>query len=283
MRKSIKKTFILLLTCLMTFMCLCGFSDEHKKVVDEAKLFEYDELSTLENYAKQYGKETKLDIVIHTTKTTTNKDVELAAENLYDAMGYGYDDCDGSGAILYIDMKQRDFAVFVKGIAVAMIDNSELDDLLDSVQSQMKKGDYYSAAMMFIEMTYEYATEFLDDGEYDEAIEAWYDGEYEDGFDMYKAIGPKVPFLTVFRNPLVCLLVGAIVALIVTLILYCGSKTKNTVHSKTYVKDGSLNFPIMTERYLRTTTTTRRIQTSNSGGGGGRSPGGGGRSGSRSF
>ena len=270
MRKNIKKTLMLLIISIMSYLCLCGYTDADIKVIDEAGIYTYEQMLALNELAIKYGKEVKLDIVICTTKTANGRNVEDVAHALYRDMGFGYDDCDTSGAIMYVDMYQRDFAIVVFGAAYAMVDDTDLNNMLDDVAEYMSDDDYYVAAHTYLEMVYEYAMDFINDNE--EEMEAWYD-----------ATGPILPFMTIFRNPLSCIIAGLIVAAIVTLILYSTSKAKNTVYPRTYAKAGSVNFPVETERYLYSRTTTRQIQTSSGGRTGGSSGGGSSRGGSRSF
>lgn len=280
MRKSIKKSIVLLLVAIMAFVCFCGYSDDHQKVYDEADLFESDEKLGLESYALKCGEEMKLDIVVWTSDEKISNNVEYFADSLFKKNNFGYNDCDGSGAILYINMHKREFAIKVYGAAYAMITEDELDNILDDVADYMADGKYYQAAYTYIKEVYNEAKDFVEDNE--ELMEEWYEGEFANGFELYDKTGPMFPALTKFKNPAVTLVIAFIIAAIVTLILYFSSKTKNTVYSKTYVKSGSLQFPVATERFLYTNTKTRKIESS----GGSRGGGGGGRAsrgGSRSF
>ena len=289
MRKLMKKISLLMML-LVTFLSVCGYaySTNHQKVYDEAGLFTKDEIESIEEMAKKYGDEVQMDLVIYTVDTDKNKSAMQIADDFYDNNNFGYEDCDGSGGLLLIDMYQREIYISFAGLGEAYVDEYTEDDILDVLQEDAHDGEYYDAAVHFIKLVNEAAKDFRSDDDYKEVLENWYNDEYSSYDDIAAMVKPKEPnFFTTFKNPLVTLGIAGAIALIVVLIMLYQSKTRMTVGSRTYLAENSLSFPIRSDRFVNKTTTSRTIQTSSSSSGGsshshhsssGRSHSGGGRS-----
>lgn len=286
MRKLFKKSAVIM-AMILVFTSLCGYvySTDHPKVYDDADLFTDEEEEMLEEMAIKYGEAVRLDLIVYTIDENQNKSVMQIADDFYDYNYFGYDDCDGSGAILLIDMYHRELWMTTAGLAQAYIDENTEDDILDEIQSWVKSGDYYEAAEAFIMGVNEAGEDFIGDSDNDKLLEEWYAGEYSEYDDIAEQLKPN--FFTKFENPLLCLGIGLVAALIVVGIMLIRSKTRMTVGSRTYLRNGSLNFPVRNDVFIRTTTTKRVIQSNSGGSGGGsrshrsssgRSHGGGGRS-----
>ncbi|MDE6698780.1 MAG: TPM domain-containing protein [Lachnospiraceae bacterium] len=269
MRNILKKSlgFIILIT---VFTGLCGYTTEHDKVYDEAGLFSQSEISSLTDMAERYGNEVKLDLVVYTVDEYISKSVMETADDFYDDNNFGWDDCDGSGAILLIDMYKRELWLSCAGLAQAYVDEYTEDKILDNIEKYAADGDFYGAATAFMEGVYDAALDFRKDSDYKEILDNWYEGKYDTYDDIASMVEPKEPnFFTSFKNPLLSMGIGAVCAGIVVGIMCIHSKTRMTVGSRTYI--GNQNFPVRQDNYIRTTTTSRVIQSSSGGSSGGSS------------
>jgi uncharacterized protein len=156
------------------------------------------------------------------------------------------------GILFLFSMTERQWYIYTSGSCMSVFDDYALDRMEEAVVSALKAGDTDGAVEAFVE-TARIAFE-----DYAEEQASW-----------------------VWKKPLICLGVGAVIALIVVLIL--ASQHKN-VHRKAqasdYVRPGSFHLTQSLDLYLYH-TTTRRMKPQNSGGSGGSSGGShGGRGGS---
>lgn len=288
MRKLMKK-ISLLTAMLVVFISVCGYaySTNHKKVYDEAELFTESEIANIEKLAKQYGDEVQMDLVVYTINTNEHKTAREIADDFYDENKFGWEDCDGSGGLLLIDMYQREIYISFAGLGIAYIDENTENDILDVLQDDAKAGNYYEAAVHFVKLVNEAATEFRDNDDYKEVLENWYNGEYSTYDDIAAMVEPKEPtFFSYFKNPLYSFGAAGVIAIIVVLVMLYQAKTRMTVDSRTYLAQNSLRFPVRNDRFINKTTTSRTIESSSSSSGGshshhsssGRSHSGGGRS-----
>lgn len=175
----------------------------------------------------------------------------------------------------------------MSGLGIAYIDENTENDILDVLQDDAKAGNYYEAAVHFVKLVNEAATEFRNNDDYKEVLENWYNGEYSTYDDIAAMVEPKEPTVfTTFKNPLFTVGVAGVIAIIVVLVMLYQAKTRMTVDSRTYLAQNSLRFPVRNDRFINKTTTSRTIESSSSSSGGshshhsssGRSHSGGGRS-----
>ena len=156
------------------------------------------------------------------------------------------------GILLLFSMTLRKYDIYYTGGCASIFDDYALDQLEDAIVSELKAENSYGAATAFAQTV----QEILENYEKEQASWVW-------------------------KTPLICFAVGAVIALIVVLVM--ASQHKN-VHRKAqagdYVRPGSFHLTQALDLYLYQTTTRRR-RPQNSGSGGGSSRGGGGhRSGS---
>lgn len=263
--KNIFKKSLSFMMLITIFMGLCGYSPKHDKVYDEAGLFSESEIEKLTEMAEKYGNEVKLDLVIYTVDKYISKSAMETADDFYDDNYFGWDDCDGSGAILLIDMNKRELWLSCAGLAQAYVDEYTEDIILDDIQEYAIDGDFYGAAKAFIEGVYEAALDFRKDSDYKEVLDNWYAGEYDTYDDIAVMVEPKEPnFFTYFKNPLLSMGIGFVCAAIIVGIMCIHSKTKMSVGSRTYIENQ--RFPVRQDNFIRTTTTSRVIQSSGGGG-----------------
>lgn len=273
MRKLFRKTGLLIML-LTAFVSICGYaySTDHPKVYDEAGLFLESEVEELEELAKKYGDAVQMDLIVYTVCTNEHKSAREIADDFYDENYFGYEDCDGSGGLLLIDMYQREIYISFAGLGQAYVDEDTENDILDVLQEDAHNSYYYEAAEDFIKLVYQAAIVFRNNDEYAEVLENWYNDEYSTYDDIAKLVEPKKPTVfTYLRNPLITCTTAAILAAIVVGVMLYKSATRMSVGSRTYLEENSLRFPVKNDRFITKKTTTRIIESSSSGGGGGHS------------
>lgn len=285
MRKSIFKKMALLSGALMSALSLVGFTsvsgtsdghpdeweiDKDQFVYDYANVFSESEELALQDMAEELGKELGLDLVVVSTSDTGGKHEELYADDFYDFGGYSE-----SGALYLIDLDHDAIALSTAGLGMVYIYKADEDTILDAIWEEYEVYDYYGSAHAFFDTIEDIIGSRKDDSDYKELEKLWYDGNYKDYEDFMAVYASDVDkahettIFTAFKNPLMCIGVGAAVALVAVLIMCVSSSTKMTANSKTYMRNGSFNILHRFDRFTHTTTTTRKVNSSSGGGGGG--------------
>ena len=147
--------------------------------------------------------------------------------------------------MLLISMAKREYYICTTGSCISVFNSSALDDLEDAVVPCLKRGDVGAAALAF--------------------------GE-EVGAILENP--PAPPKENPWLKPLICLGIGAVVALIAVLIMMAQLKSVRSKHTAgDYVRPGSLQMTQVLDLYLYQ-ITTRREKPQSSSSSGGRSHGG---------
>ena len=187
--------------------------------------------------SRHYG----VDIVVVTVSDFGGKSAKAYAESFYDSNHFRDD-----GILLLISMTVREYYICTTGSCKSVFNNSALDELESAIVPFLKQGDVASAVMAF-----------------GEKVEAALEN-------------PPAPQKEAFwKKPLICLGIGAVVALIVVLILIAQLKSVRRKHAAgDYIRPGSLQMTQMLDLYLYQTTTRVAKPQSSSSSSGGRSHGG---------
>ena len=119
--------------------------DASEKVYDFANLLtdeEEKELFTkIENYIEKY----KMDFVVLTIDKNNKISTERYGEDFYIFNYFGFEDKKRSGSLFIIDMDQRNYHLITSGSMILYLDDSRVDNILDSVFDDVKGQRYYSA------------------------------------------------------------------------------------------------------------------------------------------
>lgn len=270
-------------------MMICGYTKEYDgtqdKVYDLAMLFTEGQIEELQQMCVKCAKGTKLDVGIVTTNDAQGKSSMAYADDFYDDMGFGYDN-GASGIIMLIDMDNREVYLSTAGIAIGYFNDDDIDDVIDNLYGYITSGDYYNAAVSFIEDVERHVS-YINNA-YPDGVESWFDGDYTDYNDFENDYGALRKEKSIFAYPLADFFIAAFGSLIIVLIMCMNSKSKMTAGANTYINRDKLNVRRSMDTYLRTTVTKTKIQSSSGSSGGhsggshhrsssGRSHGGGGR------
>ena len=182
--------------------------------------------------ADEYG----VDIFVVTAASFGNKTAEEYAEARWRDNG-------GKDGILFLfSMTKRQWYIYTAGSCMDVFDDYALDLMEEAVVTALKAGDAVGAIEAFIRTA-------------------------RIAFEDYAAQQAS----WVWKMPLICFGIGAVIALIVVMVM--AGQHKN-VHRKAqaadYVRPGSFNLTQSLDLYLYH-TTTRRMKPQNSGSGGGSS------------
>ena len=210
---------------------------------DEGNLLTDRQIETISQQLQTLSSQYDMEIILVTADHFSGKSAENYADTCWKNGNYGK-----NGILFLFSMTQRQWYIYTAGRCMSIFGDQELSRLEGAVIPQLKAGDSYGAADVFVKTT----EDILIDHAKEQASWAW-------------------------KTPLICFGVGAVIALIVVLVM--ASQHKN-VHKKAqagdYVKPGSFQLTQCLDLYLYQTTTRRRKpqNSGGSGGGSGRSHGG---------
>ncbi len=239
---------VMILTISITNLVVTYASDANTKfVTDDASLFTESEAKKLETNCRKASDACKTDIFIVTLYDgKTESQLNDYLKQLMAANGYGYDDTSATlspNAIgLAVDMKSRKYRITATGNAKSDISQSDMDDMLSSVQKKLTNGSYYKAGTVFIDSI---------------------------SSSMNKSLTYRMT-----KNLPIKLAIAAGVATVVVIIMMLQARAKMTVDSRTYTKDHGYNIHRKEDHFINTTVVKRHIERSSSSSGGGHSSGG---------
>ncbi len=119
------------------------------KVYDEARLFTPEALLALEARAQELRSALKLDLAIVTTKDSQGKTPKEFADDFYDNGGFGYGH-DSAGALLLIDMENREVYISTTGVAYYLLGSERIEKILDKIYIYLSEENYAEAAIVFL-------------------------------------------------------------------------------------------------------------------------------------
>lgn len=244
-----KLSYLLLLLVGFFFTTLPAFAAE-ETVADHAELFTEQEIQKLNEEAEALNAKIKGEVFIQTTNSNTG-DIELYT-NRYLSRRIGNDN---NGSALVIDMSQRKFHVSTSGNMIDYLTDSRLDKLLDAVFDQMAEGNYYQAALVYLQK----AAGFVEAG-----VPA-------DHYRIDRDTG-KITYYKVM-TPLeiaICLAIAAVISIAFFIIVKSRYQLKMGGYKFNYLEKSSIDLTQKEDRLVNSFVTTRRIpRPSNNGGGGG--------------
>lgn len=269
-----------------------GEVDSEHYVYDFADEYSDSEEKELQKLCEKVGKKLGLDIIIVTTDDL-GQGQGYASDSVIDRYEREYAEAFylnggfGDGILYLLDIDYDGIYVTRSGLAEVYIDDDDHEEILDAIWDDFLDYCYYDAAESFVDAVEDIVAPRLKDDEFVELKDAWVDGGYvyyDEFFNDYTdeiIEAHEEHFFTPFKNPLLCIGVGAVIGLIVVIIAVCSSGTKSAVNKRTYLKDGSFKVLQQYDRYTHTTTHSYKVNSSSGGGSGGRSSSH--RSGGRSF
>lgn len=244
-----KKLLVFICSAILLMGLLVPVYADTDYLIDNADLLTDAEEAELEAKLSEASQRLDADIVV-LTELSINTDAQSYADDYFDYNGYGPD-----GLILLVDMGYREWYISTCGVCVDGFEGDGFDYVSENVADDLANEDYVICFDTFAERSDEVLTVIRSGGSY------------------------KAPF-GFFSTLIVCLVVGFIAALIITLVMR--GKLKS-VHTKSeaadYLKRDSLNITVARDIFLyRQVTRTEKPQSTSSShtSSSGRSHGGGG-------
>lgn len=283
-------TFLCMSIALLSFAFLSAFNST-QKVFDDADLLTSEQEERLQQVALSSADTAQLDLVIVTTNDTHGKTSQQYAEDFYQQNGFGYENSTkGSGAILLINMEDRDAYIATKGIAIQYLDDATIEYILDDIFEYLPDADYYNSCLAFLQSTSQYAADFIADPANSDRIMLWQTGNYTDysqyaqdieeqyGYDIQQndygisednTQDTEDNIFAYFKNPFVCIVAGIVIAMLFVGIQFFLSRTRMTVAGSTYMDKNQFHVNDVQDIYMGTTTVRKVIKKDSGGRGGG--------------
>ena len=270
------KRFITLLFCLILLCPLVTVRAATPKIIDDADLLLYGEVSLLEEEANRIAEEYGMDVVILTMDdfSRISASIEVFADNFYDNNGYG-----DNGVLLVLSMDTREWAISTCGDAIYAITDFGIQALFEDMAPYLSEDEYYEAFEAYLNAL-PYYFEAYENGS---PIDGWA-GNYDGPGSV--VIGTREDVVYYEKDPpyLLAPVIGLVLAGIVILIMRSAMNTKRPQRSAAeYIVQGSYQLRRHQDIFLYSQVRKVRKQQQSSGGGGssvhrssgGRSHGGG--------
>ena len=245
-----KKLLVFICSAILLMGLLVPVHADADYLIDNADLLTDAEQAELEAKLSELSQRLDADIVV-LTEPYINTDPQTYADDYFD-----YNGCGPDGLILLVDMGGREWYISTCGVCVDGFEGDGFDYVSENVADDLANGDYVTCFDTFAERSDEVLTVIRSGGSY------------------------KAPF-GFFSTLIVCLVIGFIVALIITLIMKGKLKSvRSKSEAADYLKRDSLNITVARDIFLyRQVTRTEKPQSNSSSShtsSSGRSHGGGG-------
>lgn len=245
-----KSLFTFLLLAVFLFIAL-PVQAASPTVNDEVGLFTPEEIATMNQIASEINQEIKGEVFVVTTTNNTTDPETFADNYLRNQIGN-----DNNGAVLLLDMAQREIHLSTSGNMIDYLNDRRIDEILDSVYDYMVQESYGQAAISYLTMAQKYIAQGVPGGHYRVDRETGKITRYKvlTGFEIFIALG---------------------------IALACAGGFFIFIKSRYQLKSGTYAYPFAEksnfklidkeDRLVNSFVTTRRIPKppSNSGGGGG--------------
>ncbi len=120
------------------------------RLCDDAKLFTEKAAEKIETQAEVLREEMNMDIVVVTTDYTGSMSSEEYADWYYEEGGYGVGK-NHNGALLLLDMDNRELYVSTEGAMTRFLTDKRIDTMLDHAVPAMKQNDYAGAVFSMLD------------------------------------------------------------------------------------------------------------------------------------
>ena len=231
--------------------------DPSEKIYDFADILTDYEEAQIKESIDEFIKKTNMDMVfvsIDMPYTYDSKNEDYAAD-FYDYNDFGINFDNYSGILLLRNdyANDRYYDMYTFGDAQLYFDQGRYDRVLDDIYSLFVNKNYEEGIETFISECSSY---------YDKGYASKYKSSYVDS-NGYIRMNYHVPVF-------VCIMGSSIITLIVMLILVKKNKmVKKATKAYEYLDRNSINYTVMTDRFIHSRTTHYTVSSSSGGGGGG--------------
>ena len=178
--KKIKKALFLIFCVSALFICSVSNvfagglqllnSNGGSRLADNAGLLSSSDAAEVNAKLDEISQRLGFDVVIATTNSLEGKGLTEYADDFYDYGGYGDD-----GAILLIDMSERQYRISTRGYGIDALTDAGLKYIENDFKGYLSNGDYKGAFMAFADDCDELVTNAYNGNVYDIGNE--YDAE----------------------------------------------------------------------------------------------------------
>lgn len=143
---------------MLVFSATTAFAESSQKLTDDASLLLDSQADSVEQKLNECTDKTGWDTIIYTNNNGISaSNMENYCNDYFDNNNYGCGD-EYSGVMLTVDMSSREMYILTKGEAMYYFSDIRMDELLDSVQSELSDGDYIGACEEFVDTVEQYYT-----------------------------------------------------------------------------------------------------------------------------
>lgn len=128
---------------------LSGAVCTYDGIYDMADLFTDEEERKLSQMAAELIEKMKMDLAVVTTEDAKGYTGQEFADHFYEDNGMGAGD-DYSGALLAIDMDNREISVSTEGKMLRYMTDIRIETILDDVYEQVGDGNFYEGTQVFL-------------------------------------------------------------------------------------------------------------------------------------
>ena len=282
MKRKLKLILGLFLSLIIALSsCLFSFAENENLLYDEAELLSAEEFSSALSLLNAQSEEMNFAFAVVTVNDVSSYGYDQSdygdmqfADDYMDNYDLGYPD----GALLLIDMDTRYCYISTMGYGIEALTDYGIDYILDGIWNYITAGDYYSAITEFINITctlvedakngeiFDYSntiiSDYLGDGKntYSNSSSSYNNGAsthsnssstYNNGANSYNNGANSHRKFNLFKALVIALIIGVIVALIVTGCMKNKLKSvrmqRNAVN---YIVPGSLNLTSFRDLFL---------------------------------
>ena len=239
-----------LLCCILILSCTLGVSALEPRVVDNAGVLSYDQVTELEHEAASLAVDYGIDVVILITDGLDGVSPQSYAESFYESGGYGMDE-KHSGCILLLDVAERHWHIATWGKAIEALTDFGIQDLFSTAAAYFGDDDFFGGFSAYLDSLPYY-------------FDAWMAG---DPIDILE--GEKDEGRFGFVNITVSLLIGLLIAGLTIHSMKSSMDTTDDQRSASdYLQSDSYDLRQNSDMFLFSNVTkTRRSKDSDEGGG----------------
>ncbi|EOH97852.1 TPM domain-containing protein [Enterococcus pallens] len=227
-------------------------------VIDEAALFTPEQQTELASLADTLNEKMEGQAFVLTTNSNTEDPQLFANQQLKARVGE-----DGNGALLLLDMGQRQLYLTYSGNMIDYITDQRRDNILDAVEEAMRDGNYYQAASSYFTMASEYVDAGIPSNHYR------VDGETGEVDGQTSEV--TEPRSLTETDAITALVVGFIAAIAFFIVVRMRYQLKLGTYRYPYREQSRLELEERQDQLVNSFVTTRRIpkpSKDNNGGGG---------------
>lgn len=242
------KRILLLLSFLIFFWVPSLVLADNGTVDDQSGLFTPEEVTEFNQLAQEINQKIKGEVFIVTTNRNTSAPETFADNYLRDRIGN-----DQNGAVLLLDMGQREIYLSTSGNMIDYITDERLNTMLDEIYNAMSASNYGLAGRTFLTRSLEYVEAGVPKGHYRIDRDT---GK----ITYYKVLTPFEAFLS--------LLFALLISGIFFLVIKSRYQLKMGTYKYPFLEKANFNVGEKEDKLIHSFVTTRRIPKPSSGGGG---------------